>query len=257
MKALLIRADDIGYSEGVSNGIRSSYTYGIVKNAGIMVNMPYSKQAMTLVRNDDICFGLHVNLVVGKPCCKDTKQVERLLNEKGEFISSAIRRQQIANQEHPFVYQDVYQEVEAQMQVFIQEMGRLPEYIDLHGIEDAILKQVVCDIGSVYGILDCPYYHDSLITMPTSSLQYEFYKTKKPYVAFFKEKYLMWKEHAITMLIMHPGFIDAALMASSSLVEDRIYDHALLCDTNVKTWLQKEQIQLVSYRDYRRYLETL
>ncbi len=50
MKKLVVRADDIGYSEGVTLGIISSYKNGIVTSAGIMVNMPFSRQAIEMVK---------------------------------------------------------------------------------------------------------------------------------------------------------------------------------------------------------------
>ena len=82
MKKLVVRADDIGYSEGVTLGIISSYKNGIVTSAGIMVNMPFSRQAIEMVKNDDVCFGLHVNLVIGEPCCKEHIKIKNLLDEQ-------------------------------------------------------------------------------------------------------------------------------------------------------------------------------
>ncbi|WP_141247472.1 ChbG/HpnK family deacetylase, partial [Clostridioides difficile] len=95
MKKLVVRADDIGYSEGVTLVIISSYKNGIVTSAGIMVNMPFSRQAIELVKNDDVCFGLHVNLVIGEPCRKEHITIKNLLDDGGKFVSSNIRRTQL------------------------------------------------------------------------------------------------------------------------------------------------------------------
>ena len=253
MRSLLIRADDIGYSEAVSAGIRSAYQNGIVKNAGIMVNMPNSIQAMQLVKHDNLCFGLHVNLVVGRPCCKDLSNIAHLIDENGYFISSAIRREQIQNRQHPFPYEEVYKEIHEQLHVYIKVMGRMPEYIDIHGVEDETIIKAVCDIAKYYGILECPYFPDSLIKMPKVFPQHAFYVQKRPYVELFSKGFLSILE-GVSMMVTHPGFIDEALITSSSLVEDRMYDHAMLCDPEVKRWLAQEQIQLVDYRTYRRYI---
>lgn len=256
MKSLLIRADDIGYSEAVTAGIRSAYQNGIVKNAGIMVNMPYSKKAMRIVNQDVICFGLHVNLVVGKPCCSDLSKIPHLIHENGMFISSAIRRSQLKEGLHPFPYNEVYIEIQEQMKTYIRYMGKLPEYIDLHGVEDEIIIKAVCDIASHYGILECPYTEHSLIKMPKEFPQHTFYQTKRPYVELFSKGFLSIPD-GVSMMVTHPGFIDETLIKTSSLIQDRIYEHAMLCDLEVKRWLIQNQIQLVDYRSYRKYLKEI
>ena len=43
MKKLLVRGDDLGYSEGVTLGMLSAYEKGIVNSMAIMINMPYAK----------------------------------------------------------------------------------------------------------------------------------------------------------------------------------------------------------------------
>ena len=40
MKKILIRADDLGYSEGVNYGIAKSVKDGIIGSVGVMTNMP-------------------------------------------------------------------------------------------------------------------------------------------------------------------------------------------------------------------------
>ena len=40
MKRLLIRADDLGYSEGINCGIAAAVAAGLVRSVGVMTNMP-------------------------------------------------------------------------------------------------------------------------------------------------------------------------------------------------------------------------
>lgn len=40
MKRILVRADDLGYSEGVNYGIAQSVQHGIIRSVGVMPNMP-------------------------------------------------------------------------------------------------------------------------------------------------------------------------------------------------------------------------
>ncbi|MCR1391954.1 hypothetical protein RZ882_010210, partial [Clostridioides difficile] len=49
--------------------------------------------------------------------------------------------------------------------------------------------------------------------------------------------------------VTHPGFIDYSLIKSSSLIQERVYEHAMLCDKEVKIWLRRNNIELVDFRD--------
>lgn len=40
MKKLIIRADDLGYSEAVNRGIEKTVREGVVRSVGLMPNMP-------------------------------------------------------------------------------------------------------------------------------------------------------------------------------------------------------------------------
>ncbi|KPI48775.1 cellobiose-phosphate degrading protein [Clostridioides difficile] len=248
MKKLVVRADDIGYSEGVTLGIISSYKNGIVTSAGIMVNMPFSRKAIEMVKNDDICFGLHVNLVIGEPCCKKQIKIKNLLDEGGKFVSSKIRRAQLLTGKDIFNYEEVYEEVCAQIETYKLYMNKLPEYIDIHGIEDDVSISAMCDAGKEHGIPSCPYYLDSSISMPSKYPQNHFYKLDKSFVKLFEEKYINLDKD-ITLMVTHPGFIDYNLIKSSSLVQERVYEHAMLCDKDVKMWLKRNNIELVDFRD--------
>ena len=46
MKQILIRADDLGYSEGVNYGIAKAVNEGVVKSVGVMPNMPDRKSVV-------------------------------------------------------------------------------------------------------------------------------------------------------------------------------------------------------------------
>ena len=134
MKKLLIRADDIGYSEAVTAGILSALESGLVKSAGLMVNMPFTEKSVELIKDrTDICFGLHVNLVIGPACCQDREAVKDLVDGQGRFIASRIRREEFARGLDSMPYAQVCREIEARAERYEALMGRRPEYMDLHG----------------------------------------------------------------------------------------------------------------------------
>ena len=51
---MIIRADDFGFSEAVNYGILKAFQGGLVKNIGLMSNMPYAKQAFDMIREENV-----------------------------------------------------------------------------------------------------------------------------------------------------------------------------------------------------------
>ena len=49
MKKIILRADDLGYSEGVNYGIARTIRKGKVRTVGLIVNLEYSKQGYELI----------------------------------------------------------------------------------------------------------------------------------------------------------------------------------------------------------------
>mgnify|MGYP000169932093 CR=1 FL=1 len=67
MKYLLIRADDLGYSEGVNYGIAAAVAAGLVRSVGVMTNMPAAVHGLGLLHGHSLCLGQHTNICVGRP----------------------------------------------------------------------------------------------------------------------------------------------------------------------------------------------
>lgn len=57
MKLLLLRADDLGFSEAVNFGIAKTVREGLIRNCGVMVNMDSTRHAVELFRDLFCCFG--------------------------------------------------------------------------------------------------------------------------------------------------------------------------------------------------------
>ena len=63
MKYLLIRADDLGYSEGVNYGIAAAVAAGLVRSVGVMTNMPAAVHGLGLLHGHSLCLGQHTNIL--------------------------------------------------------------------------------------------------------------------------------------------------------------------------------------------------
>lgn len=68
-RRLIINADDFGITPGVSRGIAEAMASGVVTSASVMVNMQGWDDASSRLGDapHDVSFGLHLNLVAGRP----------------------------------------------------------------------------------------------------------------------------------------------------------------------------------------------
>ena len=49
--------------------------------------------------------------------------------------------------------------------------------------------------------------------------------------------------------ICHPGYLDDFILRNSSLTINRTKEVAMLCDPAVKTWLDEQGVELITYDD--------
>lgn len=56
----------------------------------------------------------------------------------------------------------------------------------------------------------------------------------------------------INLLVTHPGFIDYDVLITSSMLKPRLYDYALVTSLELKKWLTKNQIEIISFRDLKK-----
>ena len=250
MKRILIKADDYGFTEAVSLGILLAHKNGIVKNTGMMVNMPAALEASKWIKEfPDLCLGLHANLTTGVPC-SDTIEIPSLVGEDGLFISSKIRRAQFVDGFDPFVYNDVKKECESQVLRFIELNGGLPEYMEAHAISSPTIQKAIADVSNIFGIDILPHHEPSPWVVPQfKSDHYEFFKTGLPYSEYFKS-YLDLTSHLI-LFIVHPGFVDQELIRNSSLTLDRLKDYELVMDQDVRKVLDDSGFEVISFRDLK------
>lgn len=123
VKQLLIRGDDLGYSEAVTLGMISAHRKGLVNSVALMVNMPYAKEAIKLAKQcPNLCLGLHVNVTNGYALAPK-EMIPSLVDEHGIFLSSTIRRAQIKNNEPLFSEEDAYIEAKYQIEKYIELVG--------------------------------------------------------------------------------------------------------------------------------------
>ncbi|MEG0453374.1 MAG: ChbG/HpnK family deacetylase [Coprobacillus sp.] len=249
MKQLLVRGDDLGYSEAVTLGMISAYEKGIVNSMALMVNMPYTLEAVLLAKkHKGLCLGLHVNITNGNALAPNDK-IPSLIDENGIFISSRVRRQQIAQELPLFSSEEAYIEAEYQLKRYIDIVGELPEYIDFHVLDVPELIDAVVRLSKDYHIY-CLYAQDiEPIIHEQSMKQYDYYQNHDNHFEnmFIDGDFCM--QEGLNVLVTHPGFIDYDLYTTSSMINERLKDFSLVTSPIFKNWLQEQGIEVISFRE--------
>ncbi|QMS85149.1 ChbG/HpnK family deacetylase [Candidatus Xianfuyuplasma coldseepsis] len=246
MKYLLLRADDLGYSPGINQGIAESVKCGLVKNVGLMVNVPSSKDGYELIKNEDVCLGLHVNITVGTPLT-DPSLIPSLVDQNGLFICSKAYRTRAFDTSKR---KEMALEVQAQYEEFIAITGRKPNYIESHAVYPKNLVYVMKELSKKYDILFSPFpIHDTTIRIKNHDVVVSMnpmrdgYNPKQELLNFINSS-----QEDYGLFVVHPGYVDGVVLHNSSLTVPRDLEREMLCDKRVIQDVQNA-VQLISYTD--------
>lgn len=82
---LIVTADDLGISPGVTRGVLESHRRGVVRSASLLVTFPDAAEAAALARAEPgLELGLHLDLVGGSPAAEPAR-VASLVGPDGRF----------------------------------------------------------------------------------------------------------------------------------------------------------------------------
>lgn len=129
MPQLIVNADDFGLTSFVNQAIIQAHHQGIVTSTTVMINMPHAPSGLELAQQEtpNLALGLHLNLTNGSPIC-DVQHIPSLLDDNGQFY----RIEQLAKVALQFDADELYQELAAQLEQFIELTGKLPTHMDAH-----------------------------------------------------------------------------------------------------------------------------
>jgi predicted glycoside hydrolase/deacetylase ChbG (UPF0249 family) len=83
--SVIVTADDLGLSAGVTRGILEAHRRGVVRSTSLIVTYPYAQEAAALaLAEPDLEVGLHLDVVGGRPA-SDPAAVPSLCDENGRF----------------------------------------------------------------------------------------------------------------------------------------------------------------------------
>ncbi|MBQ8986375.1 MAG: ChbG/HpnK family deacetylase [Lachnospiraceae bacterium] len=250
MKRLLIRADDLGFSEGTNYGIAKSVKDGIIRSVGLMPNMPAAQHGFDLIRDCDVCLGQHTNICVGKPLT-DPALIPSITGEDGEFRPSSAYR---AAKEDFVVLDEVVLEIEAQYQRFKEIAGREPSYFEGHAVASANFFKGLAIVAKRHGLDYLALNFDgSPIRFGKADLYMCMDSMKPDYDPFASLVSCMENAHegGVEMFVCHPGYLDAYILRKSSLTVPRAMEVEMLCSDETKRFIDEQGIELVTYDDLK------
>lgn len=244
MKQLLIRADDLGFSEAVNYGIAKTVQEGIIRNCGVMVNMEATEHAVRLFQDIPCCLGLHCNVSVGRPLSPPS-EVPTLVDDNGVFHSS--RRYRGAAEEFASV-EDFCKELSAQYQRFLTLFGRKPAYFEAHAVESKHLAIALEQVAEREKLFYQPSFSDFTIgdTYVTNTAMRSMepgYDARRA----LKQELSKAEDGRCYLYVCHPGYLDSYLLRNTSLTLPRADEVDMLCDPEIRQWLQSRAFTLVTY----------
>jgi len=248
MKKLLVRADDLGYSEGVNYGIAKTVIDGIVRSVGLMTNMPAAKHGLHLLDGATVCYGQHTNICVGTPLT-DPKKIPSITTPSGQFKSSKEYR---AATEDFVNLEEVVLEIEAQYKRFVELTGRQPEYFEGHAVMSPNFSQGLSIVAEHHKLKLCEIPFDGKPVIVGETIVYGHIASMDQNHDPFQDLQKTVKfahEGACDVFICHPGYLDAYILKTSSLTIPRALEVEMLCDSKTKGWLAEQPIELVTYND--------
>ena len=246
MKQILIRADDLGYSEGVNYGIAKSVKEGIISSVGVMTNMPAVEHGLALLEGVEVCYGQHTNICVGKPLC-DPKLIPSITDASGMFKSSKEYRSAV---EDFVVLEEVILEIEAQYHRFVALTGRQPQYFEGHAVASVNFFKGLELVAKKYGLKYSGMPPKSEPMVVGKTMVYMWMDSMNPDYdpkQYLKEMVLHAHEDACDVMVCHPGYLDADILKHSSLTIPRTLEVEMACDPELKAWLKQQSVVLVSY----------
>ena len=248
MKKILVRADDLGYSEAFNYGLARAVKSGIVRSVGVMPNMEWAEHGVDLIKDTDVIFTVHANICQGRPIT-DPKLVPSLVDEKGFFKDKSLYREA---KEDFVVLEEVVMEVEAQYLRLVELTGRKPFMVEAHAVPSNNFNKAIALINEKYGLTGMGFVpgrgpkigsHVMKFSMDSGNADYN------PFESFKKAAMLPEAEDECAMMVLHPGYVDEYVLTTSYITTQWALEVAFAINPEVPKWCQENGVKLMTYAD--------
>jgi chitin disaccharide deacetylase len=258
---LIVTADDLGLSPGVTKGILESHRRGIVRSTSLIVTADSSAEAAAQARLEpDLEVGLHIDLVGGWPV-SDPAAVRSLVNAEGRFLGLAELTTRLLSRR--VRARDIALEVRAQA-ALARAWGILPLAWDSHRHVHLIppVARVIGRVARDEGVRwirrarsprtwTGPKETALRAATFVSALAFHGIPGNRWYVDLTSQRprldaagvALLATYGGVGEIGSHPGYVDDALREADTLVDDRVKDLAVLTDPLLTTALGSEAVR--------------
>lgn len=256
---LVVTADDLGLSRGVTDGILESHRRGVVRSTSLLVTYPSSEAGAASARAEPgLEIGLHLDLVGGAPA-SDPARVRSLVDPEGRFVplGELVRRLVTAR----ISAREVAAELRAQSAV-ARSWGITPLAWDSHRHVHALpqLARIVGAVAREEGVrwirrprAASPWHGLKAIALRSATAISEPFYRGIPGNTWYVDL-TSWRpggSAAVALLAArggvgeigaHPGYPDLELRDADSLTGRRPADLALLTDPLLRSALGRDGI---------------
>lgn len=262
MPKLIVQADDLAITHAATLGIVQAVHEGMVRATGTFTNRPDAAfAAAQLAEVDELDVGLDLNMVTGSPLLPPS-EVPGLVQPDGRFRTSHQIKAEfpitardgfyLSFDPDPFDHDQTLAEGRAQVRRFFDLFGRAPAYLHHHALVSDMLDQVLRELGEEFGVvvMDDLMRDGTLYQVPNPWYTVPFGPSEQagcdPVAALLPELDAV-AEHELSVLISHPGYVDAELIDITSYNIVRARDLELMLSPVVRTALDERGIELATY----------
>ncbi len=265
MTKLIVQADDAAITHATTLGILASIDDGIVRNTGIFANRPDAAYAAAeLKRRDRIDVGIDLNMVTGSPLLP-AAEVPALVDAHGSFRSSRRIKQEyrvtrrdgffVEFDRDPFDHDQTLAEARAQVERFLELMGRAPAYVHHHSLITPVLHDVLHEVVDEFGLHPIDLHRGIVAPLlPNAWYTPEFGPAEQAAadpVAAFGALLPEILARDLSILVVHPGYVDAELLDITTYHVIRARDLQLVTDAGVRDLLADADVELTTYSAVR------
>jgi len=266
-KALIVNADDFGFTRDVNDGIVEAHRNGILTATTLMANGVAFDHAVELAhRNPSLDIGCHLVLVGGASMLHPNRPYPATV----KHLLGALARREL----------DIEKELDAQVRRIV-DAGLKPSHLDTHKHTHLLppVLRAVCRLAERYGIpwvrrpFDYPMQAGSVplqrkvLTSTLGFMRPWFHRvlgehgcrTTNHFAGFRVTGFLRTGElvelleqlpDGSTEFMTHPGFCTAELMQSRTrLKESRKCELDALCAAETRSAIERLGIRLTSYQN--------
>ena len=248
MKKILVRADDLGYSEAFNYGLARAVKSGIVRSVGVMPNMEWAEHGVRLLDGTDVTFTVHANICQGRPIT-DPSLIPSLVDENGFFKDKSLYREA---KEDFVVLDEVVMEVEAQYNRLVELTGKKPFMVEAHAVPSNNFHKALNIVGQKYGLTLMGFdpsrgpkigNHVMKFSMDSGNADYN------PFESFKKAAMLPQAEDECALMVLHPGYVDEYVLTTSYITTQRALEVAFAINPDVSKWCEENGVKLMTYAD--------